>query len=235
MNIERVEAPGGVHGDRFRKANDRLHEHGLELRAEGNFPGRRFAVFVGGEQLSPWSSMKKAIAWAEPVLRDYEDDARAEAAARLAKVDTDGEQCTDVVPVAQAPMPRGLPVKLAYECWSIAGGAVILLNPDDNKVLGVFASADAILDALNAGRISPRAQSAPIPQGEIGHTVVLTAVGEKKIEVIKAVRALTGLGLKEAKDLVEGAPKPVKEGATRDEADSIKAQLKRAGAEVELV
>ena len=136
---------------------------------------------------------------------------------------------------AQAPTPRGLPVKLAYECWSIAGGAVILLNPDDNKVLGVFASADAILDALNAGRISPRAQSAPIPQGEIGHTVVLTAFGENKIEVIKEVRALTGLSLKEAKDLVEGAPKPVKEGVTRDEADWIKAQLKRAGAEVELV
>jgi large subunit ribosomal protein L7/L12 len=65
-------------------------------------------------------------------------------------------------------------------------------------------------------------------------TVVLTAVGEKKIEVIKEVRALTGLGLKEAKDLVEGAPKPVKEGVTKDEAEKVKAQLEKAGAKVEL-
>src|SRR3954471_4314165 len=65
-------------------------------------------------------------------------------------------------------------------------------------------------------------------------TVVLTAIGEKKIEVIKEVRALTGLGLKEAKDLVEGAPKPVKEGVTKDEAEKVKAQLEKAGAKVEL-
>jgi large subunit ribosomal protein L7/L12 len=65
-------------------------------------------------------------------------------------------------------------------------------------------------------------------------TVVLAAAGEKKIEVIKEVRALTGLGLKEAKDLVEGAPKPVKEGVAKDEAEKIKAQLEKAGAKVEL-
>ncbi|MGA6931100.1 MAG: 50S ribosomal protein L7/L12 [Pseudolabrys sp.] len=65
-------------------------------------------------------------------------------------------------------------------------------------------------------------------------TVVLTAIGDKKIEVIKEVRALTGLGLKEAKDLVEGAPKPVKEGVTKDEAEKVKAQLEKAGAKVEL-
>src|ERR1700744_2668190 len=65
-------------------------------------------------------------------------------------------------------------------------------------------------------------------------TVVLAAIGEKKIEVIKEVRALTGLGLKEAKDLVEGAPKPVKEGVAKDEAEKIKAQLEKAGAKVEL-
>lgn len=65
-------------------------------------------------------------------------------------------------------------------------------------------------------------------------TVVLTAIGEKKIEVIKEVRAITGLGLKEAKDLVEGAPKPVKEGVTKDEAEKVKAQLEKAGAKVEL-
>ena len=65
-------------------------------------------------------------------------------------------------------------------------------------------------------------------------SVVLTAAGDKKIEVIKEVRAITGLGLKEAKDLVEGAPKPVKDGVTKDEAEKIKAQLEKAGAKVEL-
>ena len=65
-------------------------------------------------------------------------------------------------------------------------------------------------------------------------TVMLAAVGEKKIEVIKEVRALTGLGLKEAKDLVEGAPKAVKEGVNKEEADKLKAQLEKAGAKVEL-
>ena|SRR5215471_7149131 len=65
-------------------------------------------------------------------------------------------------------------------------------------------------------------------------TVVLASAGDKKIEVIKEVRAITGLGLKEAKDLVEGAPKPVKEGVNKEEADKIKAQLEKAGAKVEL-
>ena len=65
-------------------------------------------------------------------------------------------------------------------------------------------------------------------------TVVLAAAGEKKIEVIKEVRAITGLGLKEAKDLVEGAPKAVKEGVNKDESEKIKAQLEKAGAKVEL-
>ena len=65
-------------------------------------------------------------------------------------------------------------------------------------------------------------------------TVVLANAGDKKIEVIKEVRAITGLGLKEAKDLVEGAPKPVKEGAGKEEAEKIKAQLEKVGAKVEL-
>jgi large subunit ribosomal protein L7/L12 len=64
--------------------------------------------------------------------------------------------------------------------------------------------------------------------------VVLTAAGGQKIQVIKVVRAITGLGLKEAKDLVDSAPKPVKEGVPQDEADSIKAQLEEAGATVEV-
>jgi large subunit ribosomal protein L7/L12 len=65
-------------------------------------------------------------------------------------------------------------------------------------------------------------------------TVVLANAGDKKIEVIKEVRAITGLGLKEAKDLVEGAPKPVKEGVNKSDADKFKAQLEKAGAKVEL-
>jgi large subunit ribosomal protein L7/L12 len=65
-------------------------------------------------------------------------------------------------------------------------------------------------------------------------TVVLAAAGDKKIEVIKEVRAITGLGLKEAKDLVEGAPKPLKEGVNKDDAAKIKAQLEKVGAKVEL-
>jgi large subunit ribosomal protein L7/L12 len=77
------------------------------------------------------------------------------------------------------------------------------------------------------------AAAAPVEE-KTDFTVVLAAAGEKKIEVIKEVRAITGLGLKEAKDLVEGAPKPVKEGVNKDEADKIKAQLEKAGAKVEL-
>jgi large subunit ribosomal protein L7/L12 len=64
--------------------------------------------------------------------------------------------------------------------------------------------------------------------------VVLTGAGDKKIQVIKVVRAITGLGLKEAKDLVDSAPKPVKEGVNQDEADAVKSQLEEAGASVEL-
>jgi large subunit ribosomal protein L7/L12 len=80
----------------------------------------------------------------------------------------------------------------------------------------------------------PAAAAAPAAEEKTEFTVVLAAVGEKKIEVIKEVRAITGLGLKEAKDLVEGAPKPVKEGVNKDEAAKIKATLEKVGAKVEL-
>jgi len=76
--------------------------------------------------------------------------------------------------------------------------------------------------------------AAPAAEEQTEFTVVLAAAGDKKIEVIKEVRAITGLGLKEAKDLVEGAPKPVKEGVNKDEAEKLKAQLEKAGAKVEL-
>ncbi|MEA2832424.1 MAG: large subunit ribosomal protein [Methylobacteriaceae bacterium] len=87
--------------------------------------------------------------------------------------------------------------------------------------------------AVAAGGPAGGAAAAPVEE-QTEFTVVLAATGEKKIEVIKEVRAITGLGLKEAKDLVEGAPKPVKESVSKEEAEKIKAQLEKAGAKVEL-
>ena len=87
--------------------------------------------------------------------------------------------------------------------------------------------------AVAAGPAGAAAAAAPAEE-KTEFTVVLAAVGDKKIEVIKEVRAVTGLGLKEAKDLVEGAPKPVKEGVSKEEAEKIKAALEKVGAKVEL-
>jgi large subunit ribosomal protein L7/L12 len=95
---------------------------------------------------------------------------------------------------------------------------------------GVSAAAP-IAVAAAAGAGAPAAEAAA---EKTEFSVVLAAVGEKKINVIKEVRAITGLGLKEAKDLVEGAPKPVKEGVNKDEAAKIKKQLEDAGATVEV-
>jgi large subunit ribosomal protein L7/L12 len=81
---------------------------------------------------------------------------------------------------------------------------------------------------------APGAGGAAAAEEKTEFTVMLAAVGDKKIEVIKEVRALTGLGLKEAKDLVEAAPKAVKEGVNKEEADKIKATLEKVGAKVEL-
>src|SRR5450631_4005039 len=95
---------------------------------------------------------------------------------------------------------------------------------------GVSAAAAVAVAAAPAGG---GVAAAPVEE-QTEFTVVLTAVGDKKIEVIKEVRAITSLGLKEAKDLVEGAPKPVKEGVNKEEADKIKATLEKVGAKVEL-
>ncbi len=81
---------------------------------------------------------------------------------------------------------------------------------------------------------APSAAAAAPVEEKTEFTVVLAAAGDKKIEVIKEVRAITALGLKEAKDLVEGAPKAVKEGVSKEEAEKIKAALEKAGAKVEL-
>ena len=111
-------------------------------------------------------------------------------------------------------------------------GLTVLEAADLAKMLeekwGVSAAAAVAVVA------APGAAAAAPAEEKTEFTVVLAAVGEKKIEVIKEVRALTGLGLKEAKDLVEGAPKPVKEGVNKEEAEKVKATLEKVGAKVEL-
>jgi large subunit ribosomal protein L7/L12 len=97
---------------------------------------------------------------------------------------------------------------------------------------GITAAAPVAVAA--PGAAVPGAVAGEAAEEQTSFDVVLTAAGDKKIQVIKVVRAVTGLGLKEAKDLVDGAPNPVKEGVARDEADSIKAQLEEAGAGVEV-
>ena len=112
-------------------------------------------------------------------------------------------------------------------------GLTVLEAADLAKMLeekwGVSAAAAV---AVAAGPAAGGAAAAAEEKTEF--TVVLASAGEKKIEVIKEVRALTGLGLKEAKDLVEGAPKTIKESVAKDEADKIKATLEKVGAKVEL-
>jgi len=95
---------------------------------------------------------------------------------------------------------------------------------------GITAAAPVAVAAPGA----PAAGDGAAAEEKTSFDVVLTAAGGQKIQVIKVVRAITGLGLKEAKDLVDSAPKPVKEGVAQDEADSIKAQLEEAGATVEV-
>jgi large subunit ribosomal protein L7/L12 len=97
---------------------------------------------------------------------------------------------------------------------------------------GITAAAPVAVAAPGAAAAAPGAE-APVEE-QTAFDVVLTGAGDKKIQVIKVVRAITGLGLKEAKDLVDSAPKPVKEGVAQDEADSIKGQLEEAGATVEV-
>jgi len=96
---------------------------------------------------------------------------------------------------------------------------------------GVTAAAPVAVAAPGA---APAGGDGAAAEEQTSFDVVLTDAGEKKIQVIKVVRAITNLGLKEAKDLVDGAPNPVKEGATREEADEIKTQLEEAGAKVEV-
>jgi large subunit ribosomal protein L7/L12 len=116
----------------------------------------------------------------------------------------------------------------------LGGMTVLELVELKNKLeeeWGVTAAAPVAVAA--PGAAAPGGDGAAAEE-KTAFDVVLTAAGGQKIQVIKVVRALTGLGLKEAKDLVDGAPNPVKEGIAQDEADSIKAQLEEAGATVEV-
>ncbi|MCL6471744.1 MAG: 50S ribosomal protein L7/L12 [Firmicutes bacterium] len=98
------------------------------------------------------------------------------------------------------------------------------------ETFGVTAAAPVAVAAAPGAAAAPAAAE----EEKTSFDVILASAGDKKIQVIKEVRAITGLGLKEAKDLVDSAPKPVKEGVTKDEAEKIKAQLEAAGATVEL-
>jgi len=115
---------------------------------------------------------------------------------------------------------------------SLGSMTVLELVELKNKIeeeWGITAAAPMAVAAPAAGGDG----AAPVEE-KTSFDVVLQGPGEKKIQVIKVVRAITGLGLKEAKDLVDGAPNPVKEGVAQDEADSIKSQLEEAGASVEV-
>ncbi|WP_417281570.1 50S ribosomal protein L7/L12 [Azospira restricta] len=112
---------------------------------------------------------------------------------------------------------------------AVAGMTVMELNDlvkAFEEKFGVSAAALAVA--------APGAAAAPAAEEKTEFTVVLAAAGDKKVEVIKVVRAATGLGLKEAKDLVDGAPKPVKEAIPKADADALKKQLEDAGAKVEI-
>jgi large subunit ribosomal protein L7/L12 len=101
------------------------------------------------------------------------------------------------------------------------------LVKDLETKFGVSAAAPMAVAAAGAA-------AGPAAEAKTEFTVILAAAGDKKIEVIKEVRAITGLGLKEAKDLVEGAPKPVKEGVSKADSDEIKKKLEAVGAKVEI-
>ncbi len=116
---------------------------------------------------------------------------------------------------------------------SLGSMTVLELVELKNKIEEEWGITAAAPVAVAAAGAAPAGDGAAVEE-KTSFDVVLTAAGGQKIQVIKVVRALTGLGLKEAKDLVDSAPKPVKEGVGQEEADSVKAQLEEAGASVEL-
>jgi large subunit ribosomal protein L7/L12 len=117
---------------------------------------------------------------------------------------------------------------------SLGGMTVLELVELKNKLEEEWGVTAAAPMAVAAGPAAAGGDGAAAAEEKSAFDVVLAGAGGQKIQVIKVVRAITGLGLKEAKDLVDGAPNPVKEGIPQDEADSIKAQLEEAGATVEV-
>jgi large subunit ribosomal protein L7/L12 len=113
-------------------------------------------------------------------------------------------------------------------------GLTLLEAAQLSKLLEEKWGVSAASVAVAAVAASGPGQAAPVAEEKTEFDVVLTGAGEKKIQVIKVVRELTSLGLKEAKDLVEGVPKPVKEGLSKDEAESVKKKLEEVGATVEI-
>jgi large subunit ribosomal protein L7/L12 len=117
---------------------------------------------------------------------------------------------------------------------SLGGMTVLELVELKNKLEEEWGVTAAAPMAVAAGPAAGGGDGAAAAEEKTAFDVVLTAAGGQKIQVIKVVRAVTGLGLKEAKDLVDNAPNPVKEGVPQDEADSVKGQLEEAGATVEI-
>ena len=118
------------------------------------------------------------------------------------------------------------------EKWTVLD--LVEFNKKAEERWGVTAAAPVAVAAAAGAAPSDGGAAEAGGEEQTSFDVVLTAAGDKKIQVIKVVRAITSLGLKEAKDLVDGAPNPVKEGVAREEADSIKSQLEEAGASVEV-
>jgi large subunit ribosomal protein L7/L12 len=116
------------------------------------------------------------------------------------------------------------------------GDAIVKLTLMQAKELGDYLKEEYGIEPAAGGAVMMAGPAAVVEAAPVKSTfdVILKAAGEKKIQVIKEVRALTSLGLKEAKDLVDGAPKPVKTGVSKDEAEAAKKQLESAGAEVEI-
>src|SRR5690242_16553227 len=123
--------------------------------------------------------------------------------------------------------------KLVDELGKMSVLELVELKNALEEAWGVTAAAPVAVAAA-PGAAPAGAGDGAVAEEQTSFDVVLSGAGDKKIQVIKVVRAITGLGLKEAKDLVDGAPNPVKEGVNREEADSIKAQLEEAGAAVEV-
>ena len=128
--------------------------------------------------------------------------------------------------------PKNVKKKPQPPNWSVPGNSYEI-RLDLNDLVKAFEEKFGV-SAASMAVAAPGAAAAAVVEEQTEFTVMLLAAGEKKVEVIKVVRAVTGLGLKEAKDLVDGAPKAVKEAISKADADALKKQLEDAGAKVEV-